>query len=310
MPHHNLVQSTRQQFLKVIASRRLLTHKIIIISPDHFSANQRQILTSDQDWNLSTGIFKFQNLHLGLPVNNSVLKDDHGLYNPLTDLKTYFPHATVYPILIGQNVPASELDSLLTKVKSICGLDCLLVASVDFSHYLPATLADTHDAYTLRALNNLDFHSIFASEVDSPQSLYILTKFAQSKYAQKWHLFAHTNSGFLARNPDFETTTHVFGFYSLGQSPQSFVQTTVSTPAVLDRFYGVDSLTVDPLAKFAISTITTPQQTIKSFLPIKNNLFVRGIDKQQFIKTYFDSLPNYQNLTKDYFWGRLIYERN
>jgi AmmeMemoRadiSam system protein B len=318
LPHHNLVQSTRQQFLKIVASRRLITKKIILISPDHFSADQRQINTSDQNWNLSTGLIRFQDLNLGLPVNNSLLNSDHGIYNPLADLKTYFPHATVYPILIGQKVPISELKSLLFRIKSVCGLDCLVVASVDFSHYLPATLADTHDAYTLKILNNLDTDLISNVEVDSPQSLYLLTKFTISKSAQKWNLFAHTNSGFITNNPDAETTTHVFGYFSLGHSPLSVVQTSVTTPVSLIRsqnqttvgdrfFYGTDNYSVDTTINFVVATITTPRQIIKSYLPIKNSLFILGPEKKQLIKKYFDSLPDDQNLTKDYFWGRLIY---
>jgi MEMO1 family protein len=319
LPHHNLVQSTRQQFLKAIAFRRLITKKIIIISPDHFSSNQRQINTCDQNWHLSTGLMKFQDLNFNLPVNNNLLKNDHGLYNPLTDLKTFFPTATVYPILIGQKVPFSELNSLLAKLNSVCGFDCLLVASVDFSHYLPATLAEVHDAHTLKILNNLDIDNLSTVEVDSPQSLYILEKFASLKNAKKFNLFAHTNSGFIANNPDIETTTHVFAYYTHGFSSKIFTKTTVSTPKTLDRsqnqnalgdrfFYGVDEFTVDPNLNFVVSTIDTPTQTIKSFLPIKNNLFIFGAEKQLLIKKYFDSLPNDQNLTKDYFWGRLIYQ--
>lgn len=245
-----------------------------------------------------------------MPVNNSLLKNDHTVYNPLSDLKTYFPDATVYPILIGQKIPFSGLNSLLSKINSVCGFDCLLVASVDFSHYLPATLAEVHDAYTINNLQNLNTQNIQNAEVDSPQSLYLLAKFSILKNAQKWHLFAHTNSGFLSRNPDFETTTHVFGFYSRGFLSKSDVHTEVSTPVILDRFYGVDKQTLNPSENFVISTITTPSKIIKSYLPVNNNLFIRGAEKQQLIKTYFDSLPADQNLTKDYFWGKLIYDRN
>jgi hypothetical protein len=201
------------------------------------------------------------------------------------------------------------LDALLVKIKAVCGFDCLLVASVDFSHYLPATLADTHDAFSLKNLQNLDFENIFKSEIDSPQSLYLLIKFALSKSAQKWTLFAHTNSGYISQNPDLETTTHVFGYYSYGASSKSLTQTSVSTPVLLDRFYGIDIQTTKPSTDFVISTIITPQKTVKSYLPIKNNLFIRGLEKQQLIKTFFDSIPDDLNLTKDYFWGRLIYGR-
>lgn len=263
---------------------------------------------------------KFQDFNLNLPVNNALLKNDHTIYNPLADLKIYFPRATIYPILIGQKVLFSSLESLLSNLESVCGFDCLLVASVDFSHYLPATLAEVHDTYTLKILNNFDFNNLNNVEVDSPQSLYLLTKFSENKSAKKFNLFAHTNSGYITSNPDIETTTHVFAYYTRGFSPIISTKTTTYTPIRLDRaknqntlsdrfFYGVDEFTIDPSLDFVVSTVTTETQIIKSFLPIKNNLFIRGSEKQTLIKKYFDSIPGDQNLTKDYYWGRLIYDR-
>lgn len=237
-----------------------------------------------------------------------MLKNDHAIYNPLADLKLYFPSATIYPILIGQKIDPSSLDNLISQISNSCGFDCLLVASVDFSHYLPATLAQVHDSYTISNLQNLDSTSIQLSEVDSPQSLYFLIKYSLLKNAKSWHLFAHTNSGFLANNPDTETTTHIFGSYSVDFSPQNLVKTSTVSPATFNRSYGVNQFTIDPSSHFVISSITTPNETIKSVLPFKDNLFVRGPEKQQLIKNYFDSLPNDQFITKDYFWGRLIYD--
>lgn len=320
MPHHNIVANVRQNLLKKISQLRPFTKTIILIGPDHFSENQDQINISNQNWNLSTGLIKFQDLNLNLSINNDLLKNDHATYNPLTDLKTYFPNASVYPILIGQKVPFSNLKSLLSSLVSSCNFDCLLVASVDFSHYLPVTLAEVHDTHTLKILNNLDSDNLSTAEVDSPQSLYILTKFSENKSAKKFNLFAHTNSGIITGNPDIETTTHFFAYYTHGISPKINNITTVSTPKTYDRsqnqntlgdrfFYGVDEFTVDPSSNFVVSTITSPTQTIKSFLPIKDNLFIRGFEKQRLIKNYFDSISNDQNLTKDYFWGKLIYDR-
>lgn len=310
----------RQKFLERISKSRPITRKIILIGPDHFSSDQRQININNQDWNLSTGYLKFQDLNLNLPINNDLLKNDHAIYNPLADIKTYFPQAVIYPILIGQKVSFSELDSLLNKIVPLCNSDCLLIASVDFSHYQPATLAEAHDSHTLRVLNNFETKNISNLEVDSPQSLYLLTKFSELKSAKKFNLFAHTNSGFITGSPDIETTSHIFAYYTSGVSPKINTTTTVSAPKLFDRhqnqntlgdrfFYGVDNFTIDSTLNFVVSTVSSDNQIIKSYLPIKNNIFIRGPEKQTLIKKYFDSIPDEQNLTKDYFWGRLIYDQ-
>lgn len=256
--------------------------------------SQNQITSSSRNWNLSTGIFKYNNiLKIKLPQNDTLLQADHGIYNPLADLKSYFPKADIFPVLIGQKTTDTQLQLLLNKIQQSCGFDCLLVASVDFSHYFPATLAEVHDAFTINNLQNLDTQNILKSEVDSPQSLYLLSSFARYKNASKWTLFDHTNSGYITHNPDYETVTHVFGSYSRGSIRQSTLITSTSiTP------------------NFSISSIITSDQIIRSFLPIKNSDYSRGFEKQEKINTYFDLIDESSCLHKDYFWGKLIYERN
>lgn len=268
---------------------------------------------------MSSGTANYKNfLGLDLPSNDAI-QNDHGIFNPLADLKKYFPYADFFPVIIGQNTSVSDLQPLLSQLKKHCGFDCLLVASVDFSHYLPASLAEVHDAYTLNNLQNLDTDKLLQSEVDSPQSLYLLSSFARHKSASRWSTFAHTNSGIIALDPDVETTTHFFGAYFRGKNNPGNVLTYLHLPYQIDRnlsqgtlgdrfFYGVDKIVIDShVPGFVIAQITTPDKVIKSFLPIAENSFVRGVQKKQLIKQYFDSISS-PGVTKDYFWGTLIYE--
>lgn len=155
-----------------------------------------------------------------------------------------------------------------------------------------------------------------------------MSSFADQKNALKWNLFAHTNSGIIAKNPDVETTSHVFGFYSRSYSYflnlKSYVSvyTSVTTPHKIDRdknqntlgdrfFYGTDELIVSTdYPNFVTATIASETKTTKYFLPISNNLFTIGDAREGSIKQLFDSFAVEKNATKDYFWGKLIYDRN
>jgi len=152
--------------LSKIRLYRPLTKKIIIIGPDHFSINQKQISFTDSSWSLSDSqiFFDYSFDSSGLSANNQLLKNDHTIYNLLPDLKKFFPRATLVPILIGQKLSPSDLEPLYQKINSYCHFDCLLIASVDFSHYLPASLAEVHDAYTLDALNSENLDKILREE--------------------------------------------------------------------------------------------------------------------------------------------------
>jgi AmmeMemoRadiSam system protein B len=326
VPHHNIVAVTRSKFLQKIRFLRPFTKKIIVIGPDHFSVDQHQISYTDADWNLPSSKIFFDHSFdsSGLSVNNQLLKNDHTVYNLLPDIKKYFPKASLVPILISQELKIKDLDFLYQKIKNYCHFDCLLITSVDFSHYLPASLAEVHDAFTLDALNSLNLDKIFSAEVDSSQSLYLISRFAKENKLS-FSLFAHTNSGILLQNPDIETTTHLFASFGkkLFSFPPAPVFTKLELPFAVNRlsnlsglgnrfFYGVDEITTNTNQNnFAIATIKSKNIITQAFFPLSKTgdivSFILGDEKKQSIKNYFDSI-NSRFASKDYFWGKLTYE--
>lgn len=218
VPHHNIVADKRLEYFKKIAKKRLVTKKIIIVGPDHFSPNQLNLSYSNINWKIDDTEIKFSKtlelqLKSSLSLHNGVVKNDHSIFNLLNDIKIVWPKTEIFPILIGQNYPVSGLHNLINKLNRVCGEDCLLIFSVDFSHYLPAELADVHDQKSIYDLSTQNLIEIPKLEVDSPQSLYVMAKFSQLKKAYGWDLFYHSNSGELEHNYDIETTSHIFGSY-------------------------------------------------------------------------------------------------
>lgn len=305
---------------------RPITKKIVIIGPDHFSINQKQISFTDTPWSLSDSQIPYDRSFdsSGITGNDRLLKNDHTIYNLLPDLKKFFPRATLVPILIGQKLSPSDLEPLYQKINNYCHFDCLLIASVDFSHYLPASLAEVHDAFTLSALQSLNLNKILSSEVDSPQSLYLVSRFAKDKKLS-FSISNHTNSGVILKNPDIETTTHFFAsfskkFISLEKPP---VSTKLELPFSIDRsrnlntlgdrfFYGVDDIsTVSNSNNFAVTVTKSENTTTQAFFPLlkvgDTVSFIRGDAKTALIKNYFDSIID-PSVTKDHFWGTLTYE--
>jgi AmmeMemoRadiSam system protein B len=331
LPHHDLVKDTRQQFLTDIKIKKPHLDTIIIVGPDHFSSSQKSLYYSNQDWQLSNSTLQFaKNLENQfsplLELNNLLVKNDHAIYNLVSQLQSTWPKAKIFPILVGQDVPLSSLDPLSKTISQNCSRLCLLVASVDFSHYLPASFANVHDAFTLSLLEDQNTQSLSEAEVDSPQSLYLFIKHSQAKNSQKWQLYSHTNSGIIFHNPDTETTTHIMGYYQPGSPQKSSTQTYLYLPFKIDStknqttlgprfFYGTHHLeTQTNLPNFAIATIINSSQKTEAFLPIVSEgdqvNFVRGPEKQQLIKEYFDTISSDSCIQKDYFWGTLIYESN
>lgn len=295
VPHHNIVASTRLESLQRIAALRPKTKTIILIGPDHFSVNQRQLLYSNEPWSLNQGQINFASTLLPqlspyLSLQNGIVKNDHAIFNLLLDIKTTFPSAALFPILLGQQIPLKSLESLAKTISSICTSDCLLLATVDFSHYLPWALADVHDQKTLYDLSALNISDLSNVEVDSQQSLYVLLNFARSRSAPNFHLLAHTNSAKLSGLRDTESTSHVCGYYSSSSvnsyhPPKPFTFTFTPTTdrktnqtSLGDRFfYGVDAfnptlrLPFPVRSGFIVSGYQTSQTTHLVFTPYRQS---------------------------------------
>lgn len=255
VPHHNVVSSWRKELMAQVSRQRPITKSIILVSPDHFSLHQRGIYYGDIDYVMLNGQLKFDHklatkLKPYVTLGNNQISKDHGITNILGDIQDTFPQAKVFPVIIGQKVALSQLNGLSQAIEANCGFDCLFVASVDFSHYLPWALADCHDATSLRVLNNLAVDETYKMEVDSQQALYLLMKLAELKNAQ-FTVFAHTNAARLENNRDAESTSHIMGWYQrrwrhlpMTQSTTFQIATNInqsSGRSLGERFfYGVD----------------------------------------------------------------------
>ncbi len=218
VPHHNIVKAKRLEFLQQIAKKRPSTNTIVLIAPDHFSPYQHALTYADLTWHLSVGDIYFQSqwgesLEALASKRNDVVSQDHGIFNVLADIKVVWPNAKVVPIIIGQEAELSQLNPFIQLLTQKCDDQCVVIASVDFSHYLPSALANIHDVKSIRALENSTVEEHNTLEVDSNQSLYVLSQFARQKSATNFHLFSHTNSGEIEQIRDAETTSHVMGWY-------------------------------------------------------------------------------------------------
>lgn len=88
-------------------------------------------------------------------------------------------------------------------------LNTLVVASVDFSHYLPSQAADFHDTKSIRVLLNFEEENFKNIEVDCWQALYAARLFAKLRQKEVPRIIAHKNSvNFL--NLELEETTSYF----------------------------------------------------------------------------------------------------
>lgn len=226
VPHHDLVKDKRAEFFKSIKEKSD-PKTIVLASTNHFLTGSCNIDTTDQDWNLADGKIPANKTVITKLVEakiacneNSAFEREHGIKNILADIETTFPKANIVPLMIKSNTKTTDLDNLISALQKEND-DFLFIASVDFSHYQPANLAQLHDDFTISALNNVDIDKIQKAETDSPEVLYSALSWARLQKTEKFNLFANTNSGFLSNNFDAESTTHVMGSYGEGDKSKA-----------------------------------------------------------------------------------------
>lgn len=219
IPHHDMVASARRAYLTEV-SRATQPETIVLLSPDHFGTNQYPLVGSSRTWQTSVGKFE-SNLDLlvklRIPQDAADFLREHGVTGLLRDLKTFFPHSRIVPVMVSQRAPYAAVEDFVAELYAHCS-ECLLVASVDFSHSSEAYVADLHDQLTLRELYQGDAQGLYnEAEVDSPQSLAALALWGKRHGYERFQLFSHTNSGHLSGNRVGEMTTHIIGGYSKGE---------------------------------------------------------------------------------------------
>lgn len=219
VPHFNSFADKRDELLSNIA-KKTSPKTIVLVSVNHFNSGSENILTSDKTWLVSGGEVAADKSSFEKIVSDKIATSDevafaqeHGISNIIPEVLKNFPKTNILPIIVKDQTGKEQIDKLSGWISDNCR-DCLLVASVDFSHYNPASLARVHDNFSISALSNLDFDKTWKAETDSPQTLYLAEKIAEKNNAKNFHLFYSANSGDLSQTEVTEVTSVVLGYYS------------------------------------------------------------------------------------------------
>lgn len=243
VPHHDLVEDKREAFLTALA-RETNPETVVLVSPNHYESGHGAIQITDEPWELSTGTLQPNRAVIASLTSIGIasqepqsFSNEHGIRNVLPDIRQSFPEATIVPIILKSSIPSENLDLLHDRLLSDCA-SCLLIASVDFSHYQPAVLADIHDSLAVRALQSRDRKALRErAEVDSGATLELLARWADAHSTPRFALEGRSNSGDISGKPDEPTTTHVFGWYETGEpsTPAPSVSFVLAGDMMFDR---------------------------------------------------------------------------
>ena len=207
VPHHLLAEEIIEDFFQHISSQKKID-TIILLSPDHFHSGTFNDVNAfiTLDWESGSKKEEFDNIKIDsllgkrladenkMVLNSSAIIYDHGITNLIPYIKKYFPGTRFLPILIPIDITKEQMEHLVKTIDKETPAQTIIIASVDFSHYLPPRAAGFHDKKSIRVLLNFEEDNFDNIEVDCWQALYAARLFAKLRNKTAFHIIAHKNS--------------------------------------------------------------------------------------------------------------------
>jgi len=121
------------------------------------------------------------------------------------------PETKVVPIILRHNTKLEQLKELADGLSQYLNEKTVLVASIDFSHYLGSQEAQSNDEQTIKAIASHDINKILSydsDKVDSPASLAVFLISMRNRSYGSYKTLWHANSGEIIGNGRPPTTSY------------------------------------------------------------------------------------------------------
>lgn len=214
-PHHLVAGKLIAGFFSRLAPQNPPT--LILVGPNHTNKGAK-VITGLYAWQTPEGPVQSDEnvvrklLDTGLAVlDEEALEEEHSVGTLLPFARHYLPQSKVVPVILHHDVSLQDVDSLLRELQPFLEQGAVLVASVDFSHYLKRQEAESKDETTLALMRELDYTALSRLDsdyLDSPASLFMALRAGEKSGIRKFSLLEHTNSGILLNNDSMETTSY------------------------------------------------------------------------------------------------------
>ena len=162
-PHAGYIYSGSVAALSYASIDAGFSGTFILIGPSHRGF---ETCISMEPWESPLGIVDNDN-ELGEALNidpdEISHQNEHSLEVQIPFIKYRFPRARITPVMMGRQDyrNAMVLSEQITSAIRRTGRDVRIVASSDFSHYVPASVARKNDLYAIEALNKFDIPEFY-----------------------------------------------------------------------------------------------------------------------------------------------------
>lgn len=222
LPHHLIVKGKIATFFEGLKNQDIKT--IVLVGPNHFEQGSNKISISAAQWDTPYGlVLPNSNLAKKLAkqdiakIDEEPFAGEHAISGLVPFIKKSLPNVKLVSVILKSATTPDEAKDLAANIKKYSDDNTLVLASVDFSHYLPAQVADFHDEKSRATIENLDTTGVWNLEVDSQASLAVALHYALGTKFEQANILWQTNSSRFIGQLDTPGTSHQFYYFSKGE---------------------------------------------------------------------------------------------
>jgi AmmeMemoRadiSam system protein B len=220
IPHHELANFMVSGLL--VNLQRQGPKTIILIGPNHYEAGISKIITGKNAWDTSYGVvysdkrvFDKLSTNGDVSVDDGILTNDHSITSIIPFIKYYLPDSLVNAFLLSGRMDIADVNKFVEDLSQIIDADTVVIASVDFSHYLSEPDSVTKDAETIETIKKKNVTTLLKYNndyLDSSASVSVLMKLME-KIGADLEVVDNTNSGILTKDTTSPVTSYFFLVY-------------------------------------------------------------------------------------------------
>lgn len=221
--HHLLAAELDAAFFKGLEGKDYET--VILLAPNHYEEGSSDILTSKFYWQTPYGYLETDKQLVDklaekkvLEIDDGPFKKEHSVSAVTSFIKKSLPKAKLVPIIFKFYTPIEKIRSLAQELSRLNQDKTLVIASVDFSHFQPALVAQFHNELSAEVIESFSLDKVSKLEIDSPASIYTLLSYLEMKGARKSQRLVSSNSAILTNDPKIvETTSYFLEYFTKGE---------------------------------------------------------------------------------------------
>lgn len=218
VPHHTVASEMIAEFFNILSTQSPST--IVLLGPNHTEKGNSGFITSDAKWQTPFGVVDseidlIRDLRntTDITLDSSIVEFDQSIYALIPYIKYFLPETKVVPVLISSSANEDEINQFMNQLVNLTEKDqkTILVASVDFSHYLNQSEAKDRDKITINLIEQRDYKKLLklnSDYLDSPNAIVLLLKYLEKINYNDMQILEYDNSGKMIKNDTIPTTSY------------------------------------------------------------------------------------------------------